>query len=216
MLKGPDRVRKRPAVFFSSDGLDGSVTVVKKLLNIFLIEAALGYSSLLDVVIHKDNSISVRSYDRGFILDESIIENNPAWYMLFCDLYYAFDSEDPHADLYGKAGTFSEYRLLSKGGFDLCCIQYVSRFMHVESIRDGIKKTVDFGKGYVASDLRKEQSSAPSCTHIHFLIDEEVFDDIKIPGSEIAGFLGDAAVAIPGLKCRICDESDCTEFTFGM
>ena len=81
-------------------------------------------------------------------------------------------------------------------------------FMHIESVRDGIKKTLDFEKGYSVSELRREQSSEPSNTYVHFLIDEEVFDDIKISGSEIVDFLRDAAITVPGLECKICDERD--------
>lgn len=215
MLKGPDRVRKRPAVVFFSDGLEGSTMVVKKLIDIFVNEAALGYSSKIEIKIHKDNSISIRSYDRGLILDEDIVEDKPAWYMLFCELYYGVDLKDPHAVLYGKPGTFSKHQLRSTPfGLDLCCIQYVSRFMHIESVRDGIKKTLDFEKGYSVSELRKEQSSESPNTYVHFLIDEKVFDDIKISGSEIVDFLRDAAITVPGLECKICDERDDNAHTF--
>ena len=159
-LKGPDRIRKRPAVYFGSDDLDGSVMVVRKLIDIFVTEAVLGYSSKIEIEIHKDNSISIRSYDRGLILGEDIVEDKPAWYMLFCEPYYGMDLQNPHAVLYGEHETFSEHRSRSTTvGLDLCCIQYVSRFMHIESVRDGIKKTLVFEKGYSVSELRREQSS---------------------------------------------------------
>lgn len=213
-LKGPDKLRKRPAVYFGSDGPDGAVMVVKKLLDIFVTEAVLGYSSKMDVVIGKDDSIRIRSYDRGLILSESMVADKPAWYMLLCTLYYGADLEDPYAALYGRSERCSRYRAQSYSGFDLCCIQYVSRFMHVEATRDGIKKTLDFERGYSVSDLRKEPSSNPPNTYVHFLTDAEVFEDIKISGSEIAVFLRDASIAAPGLECKLCDERDGSERTF--
>lgn len=42
LLKGPDRVRKRPAVVFGSDGIEGAQAAVKTLLDIFVTEAMLG------------------------------------------------------------------------------------------------------------------------------------------------------------------------------
>ncbi len=51
LLKGPDRVRKRPAVIFDSDGLNGSIAAVKSLLDIFTAEAVRGHCSKIDVAI---------------------------------------------------------------------------------------------------------------------------------------------------------------------
>ena len=62
-LKGPDRVRKRPAVIFNSDDAEGVTRAVEMLLDIFITEAALGYSKELSVTIHKDNSICILSKD---------------------------------------------------------------------------------------------------------------------------------------------------------
>lgn len=224
VLKGPDRVRKRPAVMFGSDGKEGVISVVKTLLDIFVTEAALGFSSGIDISVHTDNSISVRSYDRGFVLDETIIDGKPAWYQDFCELYcgprepddnYCFSLGSHHNDLYGQIETpMPKYQVDTDHGFDLCCVQYVSRFMHVEAIRNGIKKVLDFEKGYSISDLRKEQSAEPTGTFIHFLIDSDVFEDINFPISEIVDFLRDVAITIPGLKCGICDERNNISTTF--
>lgn len=223
-LKGPERVRKRPVVMFGSDGIEGVTSVIKTLLDIFVTEAALGFSSGIYLNVHTDNSISVRSFDRGFILDESIIDGKPAWHQDFCELYsgprepdgdYYFSLGSHHNDLYGQVETpMPKYQVDTDHGFDLCCVQYVSRFMHVEATRNGTKKILDFEKGYSVSDLRKEQTSEPSSTYIHFLIDPEVFDDINFPVSEIVEFLRDVAITIPGVKCEICDERDGAEHSF--
>lgn len=224
VLKGPDRIRKRPAVMFGSDDIEGVILVIKTLLDIFVTEAALGFSSGIDVNVHTDNSISVRSYDRGFALDETIVDGKPAWYQDFCELYcgprepdeeYYFSLGSHHNDLYGRTETsMLKYQADTDHGFDLCCVQYVSEFMHVESIRNGTKKTLDFEKGYSVSDLRKEPSTEPTSTFIHFLIDSDIFKDLNFPVSEIADFLRDVAITIPGLKCKISDERNNFSTTF--
>ena len=202
-LKGPDRVRKRPAVVFDSDGVVGVVYVIKTLLNIFVAEAALGFSAGIHVKVHTDNSISVRSYDRGFILDETIVEGKPVWYQDFCELYcgsresdgeYYFGLGSGHNALYGQEEmAISKYQVDTDHSFDLCCVQYVSKFMHVEATRNGVKKILDFEKGYSVSDLRKEQTTERANTYIHFLIDEDVFGDVFFPISEIVEFLRNIA-----------------------
>lgn len=223
-LKGPERVRKRPAVIFGSDGAEGAATAIKTLLNIFVTEAALGYSKGIDLSILKDSTISVRSYDRGLLLDETIIDGKPGWYQLFCQLYCGPREPDDeyyiglgrhHNDLYEKVGTpMPEYQIDCDHCFDLCCVQYASAFMHIEATRDGIKKTLGFEKGCSISDLQKEPSSAPANTYIHFQIDPEVFQSVSISMSEITDYLQDAAITIPGLKCVIFDERSGIEHTF--
>ena len=222
-LKGPERVRKRPAVMFGSDDMEGVISVIKTLLNIFVTEAARGCSTGIDVNVHHDNSISICSHDRGFLLDETIIDGKPAWYQNFCELYCGPRELDEnyelflgcrHSDLYGTDASMPKYYEDADHGFDLCCVQYVSKFMHVEAIRDGTKKILDFEKGYSISDLRKEPSEEPTGTFIHFLVDSEVFGDINFPISEIVEFLRDVAITIPGLKCEISDVRNNISTTF--
>ena len=88
-LKGPDRVRKRPAVIFNSDDAEGVTRAVEMLLDIFITEAALGYSKELSVKIHNDDSICILSKDRGFVMDETLIDGKPVWEYDFCELYSA-------------------------------------------------------------------------------------------------------------------------------
>ena len=86
MLKGPDRVRKRVCVVFGAKGNEGATNAIKMLLDIFITEAKLGFSRGIDLKIHKDNSVSIRSYDDGFILDETIDEGKPIFEKVFCEL----------------------------------------------------------------------------------------------------------------------------------
>ena len=49
MLKGADRVRKRPAVIFGSDGLEGCEHAVFEILSNSIDEAREGYGNLIVV-----------------------------------------------------------------------------------------------------------------------------------------------------------------------
>lgn len=223
-LEGPDRVRKRPANIFYSDGIEGVLKVITSLLDIFVTEASLGFSSNIRVNFHADNSISVRSFDRGFIFDETVINRHPAWYYDFCEIFpephevvdnYRFCVGSKHNDLYGKLEIpMPKYQADSDHAYNISFVQYVSEFMHVESTRNGTKKMLDFKKGYNVSDLCKEQTFESSNTYIHFLIDHEVFNYTYLPTDEIAKFLKNAAITIPGLKCEICNEQDNSNRTF--
>ncbi|MBQ8696957.1 MAG: hypothetical protein IJ519_04475 [Clostridia bacterium] len=133
-LKGPDRVRKQPRVIFGADGAEGATNALKRLLMIFVTEATLGYCNRLSVSLHRDGSVTVRSYDHGFALSEEIVDGRPAWYYDFCELYaHSADTADyyrsqaqTHSHLYG-ANDGRYLRSESEATLDLVAIQYSAR-----------------------------------------------------------------------------------------
>ena len=67
-LKGADRVRKRPAVIFGSDGIDGCQHSVFEILSNSIDEAREGYGKKITVTRYSDGSIEVEDHGRGFPL----------------------------------------------------------------------------------------------------------------------------------------------------
>ena len=64
-LKGADRVRKRPAVIFGSDGIDGCQHSVFEILSNSIDEAREGYGKKITVTRFSDGSIEVEDHGRG-------------------------------------------------------------------------------------------------------------------------------------------------------
>ena len=64
-LKGADRVRKRPAVIFGSDGLEGCEHSVFEILSNSIDEAREGFGSSIIVTKYLDGSIQVEDFGRG-------------------------------------------------------------------------------------------------------------------------------------------------------
>ena len=58
-LKGADRVRKRPAVIFGSDGIDGCQHSIFEILSNSIDEAREGYGKKISVSRFSDGSIEV-------------------------------------------------------------------------------------------------------------------------------------------------------------
>ncbi|MBQ3075443.1 MAG: hypothetical protein IJC26_05185 [Clostridia bacterium] len=84
-LKGADRIRRRPAVVFGDDGRAGATAAVRMLLDIFLIEAELGFCKSLSLRLEGKDTVVIESCDRGFLLDETPRDGKPAWYYDFCE-----------------------------------------------------------------------------------------------------------------------------------
>ena len=65
MLKGADRVRKRPAVIFGSDGLEGCEHSFFEILSNAVDEAREGYGSEIVVTVWRDHTLQVEDFGRG-------------------------------------------------------------------------------------------------------------------------------------------------------
>ena len=86
-LKGADRVRKRPAVIFGSDGLDGCEHSFFEILSNSVDEAKEGHGSVITVTAYLDNSIRVEDHGRGVPLGYNEAEGRWNWDLIYCELY---------------------------------------------------------------------------------------------------------------------------------
>ena len=68
-LKGADRVRKRPAVIFGSDGLEGCEHSFFEILSNSIDESREGFGKIINVTFRLDRSITVEDFGRGVPLD---------------------------------------------------------------------------------------------------------------------------------------------------
>lgn len=200
-LRGPDRVRKRPAVMFGSDGIDGVISAIKQVLNVFTSEALLGGTKNISIVIREDNSISIKSMDSGMIIDETLVDEKPAWNNVFCELIWC-----EKINLYGhkenKTPKYDEYMYFDVG---MAAVQYASEYMNVTVVRDGMKKSLSFKKGYFCSDLHKEKCNERSYTYIHFKPDPDVFVDTNITTENLEEIMLEIAITIGNLALELTD-----------
>ena len=78
-LKGADRVRKRPAVIFGSDGLEGCEHAVFEILSNAIDEAREGHGNLITLTRYEDKSIEVEDFGRGCPVDWNEKEQKYNW-----------------------------------------------------------------------------------------------------------------------------------------
>ncbi len=86
-LKGEDRVRKRPAVIFGSDGLEGCKHSVFEILSNSIDEARDGHGDKIIVTKYNDDSIEVEDFGRGCPVDYNQREKKYNWELVYCELY---------------------------------------------------------------------------------------------------------------------------------
>lgn len=198
-LKGADRVRKRPAVIFGSDGIDGCEHSVFEILSNSIDEAREGFGNVISITRFLDKSIEVEDYGRGIPVDYNEREKKYNWELVFCELY---------AGGKYKNNTGGNYEFsLGLNGLGLCATQYSSEYMSVVIQRDGYKYELEFKKGKNVGGLKKTQfRHRHTGSKILWRPDLKVFTDIDIPLEYYKDTLKRQAVVNPGIRFVLKNE----------
>ena len=192
-LKGADRVRRRPAVIFGSDGIEGCQHAVFEILSNSIDEAREGFGDVIYVTRYQDHSIEVEDFGRGMPVDYNEREGRYNWELIFCELYAGGKYNNDSGENY----EFS----LGLNGLGACATQYSSEYMDVTVRRDGFKYSLHFEHGEIVGNMKKEPVDRKKTGTIHhWKPDLQVFTDIDIPVSYYEDTLKRQAVVNAGLK----------------
>ena len=176
-LKGADRVRKRPAVIFGSDGLEGCAHAVFEIVSNSVDEAKEGYGNVIRVTRFADRSIEVEDDGRGIPMGYNEKEKRYNWDLIFCELYAGGKYEN------NKEGSNYGFSL-GLNGLGACATQCASEYMDVRSYSGGILSEMHFKKGKPSGKLKETPLTPKEKKHgtvIRWLPDLEVFTDTDIP-----------------------------------
>ncbi len=192
-LKGADRVRKRPAVIFGSDGLEGCEHSVFEIISNSLDESREGYGKKIVITRFLDHSIEVEDFGRGIPVDYNNSEQEYNWKLLFCEMYAGGKYDN-------NSGSTYEFSL-GLNGLGLCATQYASEYMDVEIFRDGYRFFIQFKEGNPAGEMLKEPTTRKQTgSRIHWRPDLKVFTDINISSDYFVDMLRRQSVVNGGIQ----------------
>ena len=192
-LKGADRVRKRPAVIFGSDGIEGCQHSAFEILSNSIDEAREGYGSEIYTTLFRDGSVEIEDFGRGIPVDYNKNEERYNWELVFCELYAGGKYNNSEAENY----EFS----LGLNGLGLCSTQYSSEYMDVSIRRDGTLFTLHFEHGENVGGLGREPYSGKKTgTKIRWKPDIEVFTDIKPTDDYFTDIIRRQAIVNAGIR----------------
>ncbi|MBS1402407.1 MAG: DNA topoisomerase [Oscillospiraceae bacterium] len=196
MLKGAERVRKRPEVIFGSDGLEGCEHAVFEILSNAIDEAREGFGNIITVSRFEDKSIEVEDFGRGCPVDWNEAEQRYNWELIFCEMY----AGGKYKNNEGESYEFS----LGLNGLGACATQYASEYMDVTIWRDGQKYSLHFQKGEIVGELESQPTDRKKTgTTIRWRPDLEVFTDIDVPEAYFQDVLHRQAVVNKGVTFRL-------------
>ena len=212
-LRGADRVRKRPAVIFGSDGLEGCEHSIFEIMSNSIDEAREGRGNRIVVTRYLDGSYEVQDFGSGIPVDYNKNEQRENWELLFCKMYAG--------SKYDNAGGAGSYEFsLGLNGLGLCATQYASEYMDAEIHRDGYCYTLHFEKGENIGGLHKEPyHKRDTGSRIRWKPDIQVFTDINIPRDWFVSTMKRQAIVNDGVHFVLKEETaggkfDTTEFCY--
>ena len=172
VLEGLEAVRKRPGMYIGSTSVRGLHHCVYEIVDNGVDEALAGYCTEINVVIEKDNVISVTDNGRGIP-----VEIHPKTHISTAETVYTV----LHAG--GKFGGDSGYKV-SGGlhGVGASVVNALSTWTEVTIKRDGGLYQMYFEKGKTVRKLERIGDAEGTGTKVRFLADDTIFETQEFDG----------------------------------
>lgn len=195
VLEGLEAVRKRPAMYIGSTGERGLHHLVYEVVDNSIDEALAGCCSRIDVIIHKDYSVTVIDNGRGIPVDIHPKEGKPALEVVMTTL---------HAGGKFESGTYKVSGGLHGVGVSVVCA--LSEWLEVEVKRDGYVWRQRYERGKKVTELERGEETSETGTKIRFKPDRKIFNTIEWNYDIISQRLRELAYLNKNLLITLKDE----------
>ena len=204
VLEGLDAVRMRPGMYIGTTGARGLHHLLWEIVDNAIDEAANGFASVVEVILHADCSVTVIDDGRGIPVGIHDTMKIPGVQVVFTQL---------HAG--GKFNTNNYNYSDGLHGVGASVVNALSRWLEVEVAIDGqlyrqrYESYMENGRmqvGKPVTHLEHVGTTDKKGTKIRFLPDDRVFEDIHMNIDVIAKRLKELAFLNKGIKLVLVDE----------
>lgn len=196
VLKGLEAVRKRPGMYIGSTDSKGLHHLVYEIVDNAVDEALSGFGDEINVILHKDNSVTVVDHGRGLPVGMHAL-GIPTVEVIFTVLH--------------AGGKFGQGGYKTSGGLHgvgASVVNALSTKMTVNTVRDGIEYEEDFENGgHPVGTLRKlGKTRKRTGTRVTFHPDPEIFTTTHYNYDTLAERLRESAFLLKGVTITLTDE----------
>ena len=197
ILEGLEAVRKRPGMYIGSTSIRGLHHLVYEIVDNAVDEALAGFCDVIDVTIHKDNSITVIDNGRGIPVGINHKAGIPAVEVVFTIL---------HAG--GKFGGGGYKVSGGLHGVGASVVNALSEWLEVTIFNEGKMYRQRYERGKTIYKLKVVGDCEPdkTGTMVTFLPDKEIFEETVFDFDTLKQRFREMAFLTKGLKIRLTDE----------
>ena len=199
VLEGLEAVRKRPGMYIGSTSKSGLNHLVFEVVDNAIDEAMAGYCTDVDVIIDKDNIVSVSDNGRGIPIDIHKEKGLPAVEVVMTTLHAGGKFE-------GKGYKISG----GLHGVGVSVVNALAEWLKVDVRRDGKQyiQTYYRGAGKKLSGETTDYSGTDRGTIITFKPDATIFEEVDFTAEVVDHRLRELAFLNKGVRIRFRDLRD--------
>jgi len=197
VLEGLEAVRKRPAMYIGDISKRGLHHLVYEVIDNSIDEALAGYCDLIEVFIHKDNSITVSDNGRGIPTGLHEKEKRSALEVVMTVLH--------------AGGKFDKGSYKVSGGLHgvgVSCVNALSKHLKVHVHREGKIFFQEYHCGKPVANVIAIGESTKNGTTVWFMPDDGIFTESVYDLDILSSRLRELAFLNKGIRLNISDERE--------
>lgn len=201
VLEGLQAVRERPGMYIGDTGTNGLHHLVYEVVDNCIDEAMAGYCTAIDIICHKDGSVSVEDNGRGIPVEKHKRESEKqgrdvSAIEVVMTILHAGGKFDK--DTYKVSGGLH--------GVGVSCVNALSKKMLVQVNKEGSLHEIEFSRGKVVRPVEVIGTTTKRGTRVWFWPDEEVMEVTEFDYDVLAKRFRELAFLNRGINIYFRDE----------